>query len=146
MTRNRHLNAVTDARVTTATSVAGSRHSRKKKQAPTRASSQIASYRSQTPSGAPPSGIEVISTGITQTVAPPPVSSQDGANQEVKAMVQNIVKSSLVQLGVIPQDTPTRPRAQSSKMEPEPPRIEDISSEAEISNSDQEDPTLGLLF
>ena len=66
-----------------------------KEQVPRRASSQIASKRSQTPSG-----IEV-STGIVQTVAPPPVSSQDGTNQEVKAMVQDIVKSCLTQLGVI---------------------------------------------
>ena len=55
----------------------------------------------------PPSGIQV-STGIAQTVAPCPVSSQDGAKQEVKAMVQDIVKSSLTQLGVIPQDVPTQ--------------------------------------
>ena len=88
-----------DARVATATSTVGSRHSRRKEQAPRRASSWIASQRSQTPSGAPPSGIEVIRTGITQTVAPPPVSSQDGASQEVKAVVQDIVKSSLTQLG-----------------------------------------------
>ena len=111
MTRTRNLNAVRDARVTTATSVAGSRHSRKKEQSPRQASSQTASQRSQTPSGAPPSGIEVISTCITQTVVPPPVSSQDGANQEMKAMVQNIVKSSRTQLGVIPQDTPTQSQA-----------------------------------
>ena len=92
MTRNRNLNAVRDARVTTATSAAGSRHSHKKEQAPRHASSQIASQRSLTPSRAPPLGIEVISTGITQTVAPPPVSSQDGTSQNVKAMVQGIVK------------------------------------------------------
>ena len=49
--------------------------------------------------GSPPSEIEASSsTGIAQTVAPPPVSSQDGINQEVKAMVQDIVKSSLTQL------------------------------------------------
>ena len=60
-----------DAGVATAASVTGSRHSRKKEQAPRRASSQIPSKRSQTPSGAPPSGIEA-STGIAQTVAPPP--------------------------------------------------------------------------
>ena len=53
MTRTRNLNAVRDARVMTATSVAGSRHSRKKEQAPRHASSQIASQRSLTPSGAP---------------------------------------------------------------------------------------------
>ena len=107
MTQTCNLNAVRDAGVVTAASVPCSRHSRKKKQAPGRASSKIASKRSQTPSGAPPSGIKV-STGMAQTVAPPPVSSQDGANQEVKAMVQDIVKCSLTQLGVIPQDAPTK--------------------------------------
>ena len=56
MTRTHNFNAVRDARVATATSVAGSRHSRKKEQAPRRASSQIASQRSQTPSGAPLQG------------------------------------------------------------------------------------------
>ena len=63
-----------------------------------------------------------VSTGIAQTVAPPPVSSQDGAYQEVKAMVQDIVKSSLTQLGVIPQDAPTQSQAQSSNEDPEPLR------------------------
>ena len=90
MTRTCNLNAARDARVATAASVLGSRCSRKKEQAPRRASSQISSKRSQTPSGAPPSGIKV-STGIAQSVVPPPVSSQDGANQEVKTMVQDIV-------------------------------------------------------
>ena len=55
----------------------------------------------------PPSGIEV-STGIAQTVALCYVSSQDGGKQEVKSMVQDSVKSSLTQLGVIPQDAPTQ--------------------------------------
>ena len=58
-------------------------------------------------------------------------------SQEVKAMVQDTVKSSLTQLGVTPQDTPTQ--TQSSNKDPEPPHIEDISSEGEISHSDQED-------
>ena len=40
------------------------------------------------PFGAPP-GIEVISTAISQTVAPPTASSQDGASQNVEAMVQD---------------------------------------------------------
>ena len=57
MTRTRNLNAVRDVRVTTATSVAGNRHSHKKEQAPRRASSQIASQKSQTPSRAQPSGL-----------------------------------------------------------------------------------------
>ena len=58
-------------------------------------------------------------------------------------MVQDIVKSSLTQLRVIPQDTPTQSQAQSSTENPEPSQIEDISSEGEISNSDQEDPHSG---
>ena len=76
-------------------------------------------------------------------MAPPPVSSQDGAGQEVKAMVQDIVKSSLTQLGVIPQDAPTQSRAQSSNEAPEPPQVQFVSSEGEISNSDKEDPHSG---
>ena len=39
-------------------------------QAPEYASSQLASQRSQTPSGAPPSGIKVVSTGVSKTVVP----------------------------------------------------------------------------
>ena len=46
-----------------------------------------------------PSEIEGISTGISQTVGPPPASSQDGASQNVEAIVQDLVKSSLRQLG-----------------------------------------------
>ena len=49
-----------------------------------------------------------VSTGIAQTVALCYVSSQDGGKQEVNAMVQDSVKSSLTQLGVIPQDAPTQ--------------------------------------
>ena len=112
LTRTCNLIGVTDDGVATAASVPGSRRSHKKEQAPRRASSQIASKRSQTTLGAPLSGIEV-STGVAQTVAPPPVSSQDGASQEVKAMVQDIVKSSLTQLGVILQETPTHSHIQS---------------------------------
>ena len=68
MTRTCNLNAVRAAGVATAVSVPGSRRSRMKEQAPRRASSQIASKRSQTPSGAPPSGI-LVSTGVIQTAA-----------------------------------------------------------------------------
>ena len=52
-------------------------------------------------------------------------------------MVHYMVKSSLTQLGVIPQESPTQPQAQSSTVDPESPQIEDIS-EGEISDSDQE--------
>ena len=111
MNRTRNLNAVRDARVVTATSVAGSRHSLRKEQAPRHATSQIASQRSQ----APPSRIEVISTGISQTVTPPPVSSQDGASQEVKAMVLPDTTWSYLL-----QDTTTQSQAQCSNEDPEP--------------------------
>ena len=70
MTQTCNLNAVRDAGVATAASVPGSRRSRKKEQAPRRASSRLHQ--------APPSGIEV-STGVT--AAPPPVSSEDTADK-----------------------------------------------------------------
>ena len=88
MSRTHNLNAVRDARVRSATSVRGSKCTRGKEQAPGHASSQLASQRSQTLSGALP-GIEVISTAISQTVAPPTASSLDGASQNVEAMVQD---------------------------------------------------------
>ena len=64
MIKTCNLNAVRDTGVATAASVPGSSRSRRKEQAPSRASYQISSKRSQTPSG-----IEV-STGIAQTVVP----------------------------------------------------------------------------
>ena len=93
MSRTLNLNAVRNARVRSATSVRGSKHTRRQEQAPEGAGSQLASQRSQTPSG-----IEVTSTDISQTVAPP-IPRQDGASQNMKTMVQGLVKSSLTQLG-----------------------------------------------
>ena len=87
-------------------------------------SSQVASQQSQAPLGAPHSGTEVISTGISQIVAPPLASSQDGASQNVEGMLQDLVKSS---------------RTQSDTVDLEPTQIEVISSDGEISDSDQED-------
>ena len=72
-----------------------------------------------------------------------PVSSQDGTSQEVKAMVQDMVKSSLKQLGVTLQETPTQAQVQSLNEDLEPPQIEGISSDGELSHSDQEDPLSG---
>ena len=71
----------------------------------------------------------------------PPTVTQDGAGQNVKAIIQDqVLKSSLTQLGVILQEiTPDQSRAQSDTLVPEPPQIEDISSEGEIFYSDQED-------
>ena len=60
-------------------------------------------------------------------------------------MVQDIVKSSLTQLAIIPQESNTQSQAQSLKEDPEPPQIEDISSEGELSDSDQDDPHSGTL-
>ena len=40
---------------------------------------------------------------------------------------------------VIPQETPDQSQAQSDTGDPEPPQVEDISSEGEIFDSDQED-------
>ena len=139
MSQTHNLNSVRDARIRSATSVRGNKHTRGKEQAPGHASSQLASQRSQTPLGAPPSWMEVISTGISQTVAPPPAGSQDGDSQNVEAMVQDLVKSSLTQLGVIPQETLDQSQAQSDTVDPGPPQIEDISFEGEISKSDLED-------
>ena len=42
-------------------------------------------------------------------------------------------------MGVIPQESLDQSQAQSDTREPEPPQIEDISSEGEIPDSDQED-------
>ena len=133
-------NTVRDARVTAAASVAGSSHSRTREQAPLkprRASSL-------TPTWAPPSGIKVTNTVTTKTVKPLPASPQDRTSQDVKAMVQDMVKSSQTQLGVIPQETPTRPQAQSSTTDPESPQLAD-SSGGENSDSDGRALTLGLL-
>ena len=76
-TRAPELNAVRDARVTAAAPVAGSSHSRTMEQAPLkprRASSQVASQRSLTP---------------TRGSRPLPASPQDGTSQDVKE-VQDI--------------------------------------------------------
>ena len=126
MSRTHDLNAVRDARVRLATSVRGSK------------CIPVAIPAIPNLFGGSPSGIEVISTGISQTVASTTV-TQDGASQNVEAMVRDLVKSSLTQLGVIPQETPDQSRAQSDTVDPESPQIEDISSEGEIFDSDQED-------
>ena len=122
MSRTHNLNAVRDARVRSAASVRGSKHSREKEQLV----SQLASQRSQTASGSPPSWIELIRTCITQNCGAPPASSQDGASQNVEAMAQDIVK-----LGVMPQKIPDQSQAQSDTVDPEPPQVEDFSSDQE---------------
>ena len=123
ISRSLNLKAVRNARSRPAISRGGK--SKRREQAPESASSHLASQRSQTPLGAPSSGIE----GVSQTVAPP-TPSQDGASQTTKT-----------QLGVIPQESPVPSQAHSDTREVEPPQIEDISSEGELpdSDSDQED-------
>ena len=54
-------------------------------------------------------------------------------------MVQDLVKSSLTQFGVIPKETPNQSQAQSDTVDLETPQVEHISCEGEIFDSDQED-------
>ena len=61
-------------------------------------------------------------------------------------MVQDIARSSLTQLGDIPQDAPTQSQEQSLNEDPKPPQIEDISSEGKIFDFDQEDPHSGTVL
>ena len=115
MSRTHSLNAVRDARIRSATSVRVTGTGIWVCEFP------VCIQAIPTPFGAPPSQIEVISTGISHTVAPPPASSQDGTSKNVEAMVQDLVKSS---------------QTQSDTVDLEPTQIEEISSEGEI--SDQE--------
>ena len=69
----------------------------------------------------------------------PPTPSQDGASQTMETVMQGLVKSSLTQFGVIPQESPDQSQAQSDTREPEPPQTGDISSEGDIPDSDQKD-------
>ena len=84
----------------------------------------------------------VTRTVTTKIVKPLPAGPQDGTSQDVKAMVQDMVKSSLTQLGIIPRETPTQLQSQSSSVDPESLQLVDTSEE-EISNSDQEGPDSG---
>ena len=104
---------------------------------PKRASSQVASQRSLAPTQGPPSGIKVTSTITAMTVKPPPASPQDRTGQAMKPVVQDMVKSSLTQFGVIPKETLPQPHAQSITVNPESPQTVDLL-EGEISNSEQE--------
>ena len=117
--------------------LAGSSHSLKQEQAPLKArcaSSQVTPQRSWTPTQAPPSRIKVTSTVTTKTVKTLPASPQDGTGQDVKAMVQDMVNSSLPQLGVILQETPTQLQSQTSTVDPESSQLVD-TSEGEFSDS-----------
>ena len=58
---------------------------------------------------------------------------------EAPPLLQDVVKSSLTQHGVFPQETTELSQTKSDTVDPEPRQIEGISSEGEISDSDQED-------
>ena len=129
-TRTLNLDAVRDSKVKAAAPVAGSRHSHTLEQPPLkpkRASSQVASPRSLVPTQGPPSGIKVTSTVTTKTVKPPPASPKDGTRQDMKAMVQDMIRSSLTKFGVIPQESPSQPQSQSITVDLESPQIADLS-------------------
>ena len=124
-------------KVMAAVPLAGSSHSHTQEQAPLKskcASSQVASQRSLAPY-----------TRSPQESRSPvlfPTSPQDGTSQDMKAMAQDMIRSSLTQFGVIPQETPAQPRSHSSTVDTESPQIVDIS-EGEIFDSEQEGPDFG---
>ena len=115
-TRALNLNAVRDAEIkSTGPSVRSSRHILlNQEQAPIRpkrASSQVAFQISLPLKKGFPSGIKVTSTVTTETVKPPPASprsEQDGTGQaqDFKAMMQDMIRSSLTEFGVIPKANP----------------------------------------
>ena len=76
-------------------------------------------------------------------VKPAPASPQDRTGQDMKAMMQDMIRSSLTEFGVIPKDNPTQSQAQSITVDPESPQIVDLS-EGEISDSEQEGPDSGI--
>ena len=61
----------------------------------------------------------------------------------MKAMVQDMIRSSLKQFGVISKETPTQPQAESITVDPESPQAVVDLSEGEISDSEQEGPASG---
>ena len=84
----------------------------------------------------------VISIVTTKTVRTPPASPQDGAGQDLKAMMQDMIRSSLTEHGVIPKASPTQ--SQSIAVDKETPQVIGISK-GELSDSEQEVPVQGLL-
>ena len=75
-----------------------------REQAPVKPKHVISNVTSQR-SLVPPSGVKVTSTITTKTVKPPHASPQDGTGQDMKAMVQDMIRSSLTKSGVIPKET-----------------------------------------
>ena len=106
------------------------------------ASSQATSQRSLPLKQSLPSGIKVTSTVTTKTVRFPPASPQDGTDQDMKAMMQDMIRSSLTEYLVIPDASPTQ--SQSITLDKETPQVIDLS-EGGLSNSEQEGPKSRLL-
>ena len=89
------------------------------------------------PFNRPHSGIKVTSTVTAKTVKPPPASPQDGTGQDMKAMMQDMIRSSLTEYGVIPKASPTQYQSQSIAVDTETPQVVELS-EGELSDSEQE--------
>ena len=73
---------------------------------------------------------------------PPPAIPQDRTGQDMKAMVQDMIRSSLIQLGVISKETLTQSKVQPIVVHLESPHIVN-HLEGEISDSEQEGPDSG---
>ena len=100
-----------------------------------RASSQVTSKKSLPLKQGLPSGIKFTSIVTTKIVKPPPASPQYGTGQDMKAMMQDMIRSSLTDYGVIPQASPTQ--SQSIIVYTKLPQAVELS-EGELSDSEQE--------
>ena len=146
-TRALNLNAVRDAESKSAAPSARSSRTRffSQEQAavmPKHASPQVASQRPLPLKQGLPSGIKVTSTVTAKTVKPHPASPQDGTGQDMKVMMQGIIRSSLTKYGVTPKTTPRQPQSQSIAADTESPQVVELS-EGGLSDSKQEGPNLG---
>ena len=108
------------------------------------ASSQATSQRSLPLKQGLPSGTKVTSTVTTKIVKSPPASPQDGTGQDMKAMMQDKIRSSLTEYMVIPDASPTQSQSQSITLDKETPQVIDLS-EGGLSDSEQEGPKSRLL-
>ena len=130
-TRDLILKAVREAETKSAApSVRSSRTHTSQEEAPIkpkRASSPVAYQRSLPLEQGFPSGIKVTSTVTTKTVKPPPASprsEQDGTGQDLTAMMQDIIRPSLTEFGVISKANPSQ--SQSLTVDKETPQVTDF--------------------
>ena len=88
-----------------------------------------------------PSGIKVTSTVTTKTVKLPPASPQDETGHYIKAMMKDMIRSTLTEFGVIPKANPpqSQSHSQSLTVNKETPQVIHLS-EGELSDSEQEGP------